>query len=83
MVVLFPGRPDPARAFFDTARAWIDPKRPDTARPGLEPSRLRAARNWPEPFRAGLSSGQGLIVWAGSGQKSPHKARFFFYRFKS
>ena len=34
-LVLFHGRPDPARAFFDTAQAWLDPKRPC-----LEPGRL-------------------------------------------
>ena len=76
-IVLFPGRPDPARAFFGTARAWLEHIRPETARLETGPGRLRAARNWPGPFRAGLSSGLGLMARAGSGQK----ARIIFYQF--
>ena len=76
-VVLFPGRPDPARAFFGTARAWLEHIRPETARLETGPGRLRAARNWPGPFRAGLSSGLGLMARAGSGQK----ARIIFNQF--
>jgi len=58
--VLFPGRPDPARAFFGTARAWLEHIRPETARLETGPGRLRA----------GLSSGLGLMARAGSGQKA-------------
>ncbi len=42
--------------------------RAHTARNG--PARDRAARIWPGPFRAGLSSGLGLMARAGSGQKA-------------
>jgi hypothetical protein len=60
-LVLFPGRPDPARAFFGTARAWL------SLGLGLM-ARAEKARD-----RLGLSSGQELMVRAGSSKKARTK----------
>ncbi len=61
-----PGRPDPARAFFGTARAWLEHIRPETARLETGPGRPKLAR----AVSGQAEFGPRVMARAGSGQKA-------------